>query len=655
MKKTAILFVVGVFLPALVLGVLALQSARQQGVLLADQEAKLRQQEADNLAAQLALALRIEHETFVKVVEAFLGWMGPDELSTDFNRMLASRWQRKSVGFCVSTEGKILSPNDLAYGVGSQREAMEFIEDNAAFLKGRVTAEVYPTQSESLSGVQQALRLSNIGKVEELSEARLKNELELEQKQKRREFSQAPEPEEQAGAVAEDKPGYAAQSVQQQALPEARSAGREEEAGAKDADLKQQVVTSQPQRRQRDAEVSYNILRKVAPERVQVYGKDEALKLGSQLVTSTSRFSELVAGQRSGILSRFVNDRLEILFWFRSESRPDLVFGARLLPEDCRDLMTAVLRESGRGQDPVVRVVLDDRARPFVRSDESFEANWQRPFVAAEVGEILPHWELGLYLRDGEQINRAADQAGYALMGLIALALGAIAVGGGLMVADTRRQLALVQKKTDFVSNVSHELKTPLTSIRMFAELLQGPPGQDEEKRGHYLRIITVEAERLTRLINNVLDFARMERKQRIWNKQELDLFEVIRRVWEGQLLHLEQQGFRASWQAEEGPYPVCGDADGLAQVLVNLLSNAEKYSGEGREIELWSRTTGNGTEMEVSVLDRGLGVPKGEERRIFEHFLSRPRLTFQWHSRFGAGPDLGASNGGGAWRDFGL
>src|SRR5690606_39264418 len=91
MKKIAILFVLGVFIPALVLGVLALQSARQQGVLIADQEAKLRQQEADNLAAQVALSLRIEQENFIKVVQDLLGSMDPDTVSIDFNRMLTDK------------------------------------------------------------------------------------------------------------------------------------------------------------------------------------------------------------------------------------------------------------------------------------------------------------------------------------------------------------------------------------------------------------------------------------------------------------------------------------------------------------------------------------------------------------------------------------
>jgi signal transduction histidine kinase len=186
------------------------------------------------------------------------------------------------------------------------------------------------------------------------------------------------------------------------------------------------------------------------------------------------------------------------------------------------------------------------------------------------------------------------------------------------VLVETRRQLALAQQKTDFVSNVSHELKTPLTSIRMFAELMLG--GRSEPaKQEQYLRIIMVEAERLTRLINTVLDFARLERRQHRFERRPIDLHGVIARVWETHEPQLRDRGFASHWEAAPSPYPVLGDADALTQVLVNLLSNAEKYSSGKKEITL--RSTVDGRQIRVSVLDRGSGVPPGEEARIFEPF----------------------------------
>jgi signal transduction histidine kinase len=152
----------------------------------------------------------------------------------------------------------------------------------------------------------------------------------------------------------------------------------------------------------------------------------------------------------------------------------------------------------------------------------------------------------------------------------------------------------------------------------MFAELMHDRP-QPAEKQNQYLRIITVEAERLTRLINNVLDFAKMGRKQKRLDLKPLDLHELAARVWESQEMHLRDAGFTTRWEAAPGPYPVLGDDDSLAQVLVNLLSNAEKYSNGNKEVEL--HTWLDDGWVNISVLDRGMGVPDGDEKKIFEAF----------------------------------
>jgi signal transduction histidine kinase len=142
----------------------------------------------------------------------------------------------------------------------------------------------------------------------------------------------------------------------------------------------------------------------------------------------------------------------------------------------------------------------------------------------------------------------------------------------------------------------------------------------DPEKRTQYLKIIALESERLSRLINNVLDFARMERHRQPLEQKPIDLFPVVRRSWEAQEAHLKSQGFQTAWERDtEPPYPVSGNEDALAQILVNLVSNAEKYSPRIKQVTL--RTGVHAGEVRVSVLDRGLGVPEGQGRKIFEPF----------------------------------
>jgi signal transduction histidine kinase len=351
----------------------------------------------------------------------------------------------------------------------------------------------------------------------------------------------------------------------------------------------------------------------------------------SVLVPATAEFRTLTEDSDEGLVSRFVQDKLDLIFWIRPPEAPEMVLGCLVEAADFSDLWTGVLerhRGSDRGgprnsytteQPEFVLALLDDRGRPAASSPANAATrDWKRPFVASEIGEALPHWEAALYLASPTALAESARGLWRTLAFTIAGAVALIALGGWLVVADARRQLALAQQKTDFVSNVSHELKTPLTSIRMFAELMHSRP-QPAEKQGQYLRIITVEAERLTRLINNVLDFARIGRKQRRFEKRPIDLHEVISRVWESQGLHLREAGFATRWEAAPGPYPVLGDDDALSQVLVNLLSNAEKYSTDRKEVEL--HTWLDDGWVNVSVLDRGMGVPDGEERKIFEAF----------------------------------
>ncbi len=343
----------------------------------------------------------------------------------------------------------------------------------------------------------------------------------------------------------------------------------------------------------------------------------------SAILPSTADFRALTAESDEGMLARFVQDKLDIVFWIRPPEAPEMVFGCLIdaidLNQLWKDVFASRVIERPDERPPFVLALLNDKAKPvatFPAGDSNRE--WKHPFVANEIGEMLPHWEAALYLATPTAIADTARGLRRTISFTIAGAIALIAIGGWLVVHDVRRQLALAQQKTDFVSNVSHELKTPLTSIRMFAELMHDRP-PPQEKQGQYLRIIQVEAERLTRLINNVLDFAKLERRQKRFDKKPLDLCGVITRVWEGQEMHLKDSGFSTRWQAAPGPYEVLGDEDALAQILVNLLSNAEKYSQEHKDIELVTWVEGGW--INASVLDRGIGVPDGEERKIFEAF----------------------------------
>jgi signal transduction histidine kinase len=331
-----------------------------------------------------------------------------------------------------------------------------------------------------------------------------------------------------------------------------------------------------------------------------------------------SDFQTATSGESDGVLARYTSGGLELILWSRPREAGGLLYGLAMPPAAVRQFAREAFKTLSPAVNGACVALLDENARPVSMSISNFSATWRRPFVASEVGETLPHWEVALYLLDPASLDRSARVLALTLTTLIAVALAVIFAGGAFVALDARRQLVLARKKTDFVSNVSHELKTPLTAIRMFSELL-GRESLDSEKRDRYVRILTLETERLTRLIDNVLDFARLERRKQPLHKSDTDLHEEIARVWEMQSERLREAGFACEWLADPRPYHVIANADAIAQALMNLLSNAEKYAAAGREITL--RTHKEAGMLCISVLDRGPGVPRGEERRIFEAF----------------------------------
>ena len=318
-------------------------------------------------------------------------------------------------------------------------------------------------------------------------------------------------------------------------------------------------------------------------------------------------------------------------------------FSLRLRLHRVVDGLRGLVQPDSAMQNEICLAVLDDNAKPVAVSRANFQANWKHPFVATEIGDALPHWEVAAYLINPAALTEAARTTRLTLGLLIAVLLLAIGVGSWLIVRSLNAELKLARQKTDFVSNVSHELKTPLTSIRMFSELLAEGRVTDAAKQRSYLNIITAEAARLTRLINNVLDFSRMERGEKKYNFQPCDLAAVVRGIEQTFRPHLEAGGFNFICELPVAPVSVRGDADALSQVIVNLLSNAEKYSpgsagilpassplptrrqdagAPGKEITLQlAQKQSPLPHAEIKVLDRGAGIPRGSEEKIFEKF----------------------------------
>lgn len=227
-------------------------------------------------------------------------------------------------------------------------------------------------------------------------------------------------------------------------------------------------------------------------------------------------------------------------------------------------------------------------------------------------------------LPDAALPDTGRSDLGWVLLFIVMpLVLAITLVAAFLLWRDVRREIETAGLRAQFVSSVSHELKTPLTSIRMLAETLLLGRQPVEADRVEYLETIVNESERLSRLINNVLDFSRIERDGRTYQMAATDLDAVVRDAARAMSYPLEQGGFDLRVHTAEVLPVVDADGDALTQAVLNLLSNAVKFSGEERLIEL-QLARENGDAL-IRVRDHGRGIETRHQSAVFERFFRAP------------------------------
>lgn len=239
------------------------------------------------------------------------------------------------------------------------------------------------------------------------------------------------------------------------------------------------------------------------------------------------------------------------------------------------------------------------------------------------LGDNFPGLRVALQVREDAAFLRRAAQQRQFLYAALALVLGVTMFGAYILWSDLRRELRLAEVRAQFVSSVSHELKTPLTAIRMFAETLQMGRSRDPHTQSEYLDTIVNECERLSRLVDGVLLFSKIEQGKKVYNFRLACLASAVEAAARALQYPLAQRGFRLEIHIEEDLPAVRADQDALEQAILNLLTNAMKYSGDCRQIEL-SIHKDNGCAV-IQVTDHGVGIALEEHARIFEKFYRAP------------------------------
>jgi len=338
---------------------------------------------------------------------------------------------------------------------------------------------------------------------------------------------------------------------------------------------------------------------------------------------------EVIGQEREGALGRFLDDGLHIYLWYRPLELNSKIFWVELdLNEIRRGLKGIITGATFPDSEGFCLGLLDEGGQLVGKNSQDFGGDWSKWLVNSEVGSILPRWMVTAYVVNPNSLIQSAKSLRLTILLLVSFLIVAIGIGGWLIIKETGREMYLARQKTDFVSNVSHELKTPLTSIRMFSELLKNVETVDDSKRVEYAGIIDSETGRLTRLINQLLDFSRLERGGKRYDFEELDVAILTKETVENYRHQLEADGAKLRFlDRTEGNVSLAdGDRDALSQILLNLLSNAEKYGGSSPEIDVEVELVADSGRdknnlIEIRVKDRGEGISRRESTRIFEKF----------------------------------
>jgi len=274
---------------------------------------------------------------------------------------------------------------------------------------------------------------------------------------------------------------------------------------------------------------------------------------------------------------------------------------------------------------PAIPVVVDAQGHAvYARAPVEGAA----PIVTVPLGGALPSWQLALYHPPDALPGRAVRRQVILFSAVFGVLLVVIVAGLGATYRLVRRETEMAELKADFVANVSHDLKTPLALIRMFGETLELGRVPNSATRQEYYGVITRESERLSRLLDNVLDFSRIERGRRTYRLVPTSVSPIIHEALESFAYVLGQQQFTVKVVVAPDLPEVPLDAEAVRQALANLVDNAIKYSTDRRVLQVEGVVRDG--QLAVSVADEGIGIPPEEQGRIFEKFYRIGRSDTQ-------------------------
>ena len=249
---------------------------------------------------------------------------------------------------------------------------------------------------------------------------------------------------------------------------------------------------------------------------------------------------------------------------------------------------------------------------------------------------LLPNYAAAIYLKGKTIAELVKERANRNLITLFVIDI-ILFVGIWFMLKNLRKEIELAKIKSDFVSNVSHELRTPLSLISLFSETLATGRITSPEKKNEYYKIIYQESGRLSRIVDKILSFYKIEEKNKTYKFKHVDINLIVEKIIETYSYHLSNSGFTFEFKVEESIPLINGDEEAIAEAVINLIDNSMKYCTDKKEIEI---STGGGNNFVfIKVKDYGIGIPLDKQKKIFEKFFrAQDGLT---HNTKGAGLGL--------------
>jgi len=342
-----------------------------------------------------------------------------------------------------------------------------------------------------------------------------------------------------------------------------------------------------------------------------------ARKTAREYQSSGGDFKE-ASRESAGWIPWFEANNLYILGWVRKDPG-GLVYGVELEVMTMLSRLITDFPLTEAVPKGMVYAIIDGNGKVLHQAGKAGIKTGTRPDIAVSLAPYLPHWQVAVYFIDGNIMTRSGR--GFIILSglLLAIFIVAIVIGGSLLMWQAHSNLKDARQKTSFVSSVSHELKTPLTSIRMYAELLAADRIKTPEKKKQYLQVIVTESQRLTRLVNNVLDFSRLEQGRKNYHFEKLDMMVFLYETIKAHSLRIKKAGLVLKEDIPDENIIVETDRDALEQVMLNLVDNAIKYASEGKELTIALKVRKEYYELQFA--DRGPGVPSVHRDNIFKKF----------------------------------